>query len=248
LWALAAALPSASAVAQAGGLKTAFEFNLPATVSMDDEGSAALRRVSRFDLVQAWRNLHPGSVGLVVPWARAEFVTGTGPLSLADNSLRSVSSDAFASPLAFEAARYRLESGRVTLRAAVYEDESWTIRLGATAVSSPQTVGLASVGGLSAAGARVGLGLAPMWHASAERRLTDRWSLIGDLNIGAGRPTWSGQPVDMALRAAYDWDRDWSLLGGYRLVDARSGSVPDLTGLGGVNRIQTLTFGVRRSF
>jgi hypothetical protein len=87
-----------------------------------------------------------------------------------------------------------------------------------------------------------------MWHASAERRLTDRWSLIGDLNVGTGRSLLNGQPIDMALRAAYDWDRDWSLSGGYRLVDTRNGSLPGLTGLGGVNRIQTLTFGVRRSF
>lgn len=249
---LCCALPGA-AWAQAGGLKTSFEFQvrtmpLASGLASQDVSLAPLmvgvRSAPRVDFAQAWRGVALGGPGLSAPWQQAELLSGAGPLSFASVSLRPTLSDSWTSPLGFDPARYRLESGRVTLRAPVYEDGGWTLRLGATGVNGAVATGA----GQMPPALRSGLGLAPMWHASADRRLDERWSLGGDLNLGMGRNALGDQPIDMALRAAYEWDRDWSLTGGYRLVDTRSGNLPGLTGLGGVNRIQTLTFGVRRSF
>lgn len=224
--------------AQASGLRTSFDFPVVSSVAAED-GLADWRQTARFDFSAPLKGVAFGAPRLTWPLARAEVLTGTGPLSLASSTGAPLSFDS-ASPLRVDAARYRLESSRLTLRAPVYEDENWTVRVGAT--------GLSNGIGLSALNGRPASGLSPMWHASAERRIGEKWSLIGDLNVAASRTDIGNLPVDMALRAAYDWDRDWSVTGGYRLVDNRNGSMPGLTGIGGVSRVQSLTLGVRRSF
>jgi hypothetical protein len=133
---------------------------------------------------------------------------------------------------------YRFDTYRLSWRTPVYQNANTTIRLGLTGLVRDASIAL-SQPGVSAS--RSNIGLVPLLHASAEHRISDRLSLLGDVDALGSQ---QGHAIDFSLRAQLAIDRDWAVSAGYRVLDG--GANNDT--LYNFARVQSLTVGVRRSF
>jgi hypothetical protein len=108
---------------------------------------------------------------------------------------------------------YRFDSYRATWRYTVHEDEAWAVKLGATAKIRDAEIALEQDGVRSS---KTDVGLVPLFHAYAERRLGERSRLILDLDALASP---QGRAIDFSAQVSYDLGRSFTLAGGWRVVD-----------------------------
>lgn len=108
---------------------------------------------------------------------------------------------------------YEFNSYRATWRYALVDGPEWTFKLGATAKIRDARIAL-SQGGVSAE--KSNTGFVPLLHAYAERRLGERWTLVGDVDALAGGP---GRAIDAGLRVRWQLTPTWSVQGGWRILD-----------------------------
>lgn len=108
---------------------------------------------------------------------------------------------------------YRFDSYRATWRYTLVDSPDWTFKLGATAKIRDARIALAQ-GGVSAE--KSNTGFVPLLHAYAERRLGERWTLVGDVDALAGGP---GRAIDAGLRVRWLLTPSWSVQGGWRILD-----------------------------
>jgi hypothetical protein len=108
---------------------------------------------------------------------------------------------------------YRFDSYRATWRYTLHEDETWVVKLGATAKIRDAEIALEQDGVRSS---KTDEGLVPLFHTYAERRLAERWRLMLDLDALASP---QGRAIDFSALLAYDVGRRFALAGGWRVVD-----------------------------
>ncbi len=135
-------------------------------------------------------------------------------------------------------ATYRFDTYRVTWRTPVFQDADTTIRLGVTGLVRDASISLSQPG---ASASQSNTGLVPLLHGSIERRLSEQWTLIGDIDALGSR---QGRAIDLSLRAQYAIDRDWAVSGGYRILDGGANN----NTLYNFARVQSFTLGLRRAF
>lgn len=135
-------------------------------------------------------------------------------------------------------ATYRFDTYRLTWRTPVYQDADTTVRLGVTGLIRDASISLSQPG---ASASQSNTGLVPLLHASVERRLSEQWTLVGDIDALGSR---QGRAIDLSLRAQYAIDRDWAISGGYRILDGGANN----NNLYNFARVQSFTVGIRRSF
>jgi len=108
---------------------------------------------------------------------------------------------------------YRFDSYRATWRHALVDSRDWTFKLGATAKIRDARIAL-SQGGITAE--KSNTGFVPLLHVYGERRLGERWTLIGDMDALAGGP---GRAIDAGLRVRWQLNPTWAVQGGWRILD-----------------------------
>jgi hypothetical protein len=108
---------------------------------------------------------------------------------------------------------YRFDSYRATWRYTVHEDEAWVVKLGATAKIRDAEIAVEQDGVSSS---KTDVGLVPLFHSYAERRLGQRSRLILDLDALAAP---QGRAVDFSAQVSFDVGRSLNLAGGWRVVD-----------------------------
>lgn len=161
---------------------------------------------------------------------RLETATGLGDrsqLRLSTGAFPQVSSLGIGLPL----------DARATWRYTVYQQQSWTWRLGFTsALGERDPRGLAPLG-------RTRFSALPLLHVAGEGSIAQRW-LLGVEADGLMTPR--GQRFELGLRVSYQLAPNFSLVGGYRLSEG-SGDGEDLlhTGTGFAN---SANFGLRLRF
>lgn len=141
---------------------------------------------------------------LVAPFGFSESGTLAGPVNF-----NGASFDA-ASPTDFT---YRFNSYRATWRYRVYQDRDWTVKLGVTGNIRQAKIALAEGGVVSS---YTDTGFVPLLNVWAERRFSERWRLILDLD-GLASP--QGRAFDFSAKVGYRLNPDWTLTAGLRMLD-----------------------------
>ena len=134
--------------------------------------------------------------------------TSTGPL--AEDTLFAGST--FTGGSDVEAA-YRFNSYRLTYRYRIFDGERWQWKIGATGKIRDARIELRQQG-MSAVDKNVGF--VPLLHLDGEYRWTDRWSFNFNMD-GLAAP--QGRAFDVALKLRYDLSKNWTLSGGYRMLE-----------------------------
>jgi hypothetical protein len=135
-------------------------------------------------------------------------VTETGRLP----STTSFAGTTFAAGVPTEAI-YRFNSWRLTYAYRFRQGSRWGWWIGATAKIRDAKIEL-DQDGVSAA--KTDLGFVPLLHLRAGYRLSDRASLVLDLDALAGGP---GRAEDGSLKLYVDFPESWSFSAGYRTVE-----------------------------
>jgi hypothetical protein len=110
-------------------------------------------------------------------------------------------------------ANYKFNSYRATWRYALWQQPDWTFKVGFTGKIRDASIGL-SQPGLSAV--KDNIGFVPLLHLYGERKLGERWTLIGDFDGLAGGP---GRAIDLGVRARYQINPTWGVQAGWRMLD-----------------------------
>jgi hypothetical protein len=110
-------------------------------------------------------------------------------------------------------ATYQFTSYRVTYRYRIFQGDTWTWRIGATAFVRDARVALAQ-GGREAEDTDVGF--VPLGHVAGEARLGERWTLLLDLDVTAAP---QGRAIDFGGRVQYALSNRWAVAGGYRTIE-----------------------------
>jgi hypothetical protein len=110
-------------------------------------------------------------------------------------------------------ATYQFTSYRLTYRYRIFQGDTWTWRIGATAFVRDARVALAQ-GGREAEDTDVGF--VPLGHVAGEARLGGRWTLLLDLDITAAP---QGRAIDFGGRVQYALSDRWAVGGGYRTIE-----------------------------
>jgi hypothetical protein len=110
-------------------------------------------------------------------------------------------------------ATYQFSSYRATYRYRIYQGDTWTWRLGATAFVRDARVALAQ-DGLEAEDTDVGF--VPLAHLGGEARLGPRWTVVLDLDAIAAP---QGRAIDFSGRVRYALSDRWAIGGGYRTIE-----------------------------
>ena len=141
---------------------------------------------------------------LVAPFGFNESGTLAGPVNFNGASFNA------ASPTNIT---YRFNSYRATWRYRVFQDRDWTIKLGVTGNIRQAKIALAQ-GGISSSYSNVGF--VPLFNAWVERRFSERWRLILDLDA-LGSP--QGRAVDFSAKVGYQLNPNLTLTAGLRVLD-----------------------------
>jgi hypothetical protein len=141
---------------------------------------------------------------LVAPFGFNESGTLAGPVNFNGASFNA------ASPTDIT---YRFNSYRATWRYRVFQDRDWTIKLGVTGNIRQAKIALAQ-GGISSSYSNVGF--VPLLNVWAERRFSERWRLILDLDA-LGSP--QGRAVDFSAKVGYQLNPNLTLTAGLRVLD-----------------------------
>jgi len=110
-------------------------------------------------------------------------------------------------------ARFRFDAYRVGYRYAWIDRPDLQVKVGVTLNVRDAAVSLRQ-GGVYAE--RTDTGVVPLLHVRAEKRLGQRWRLIGDMDglVGPG-----GRAFDIAAKVGYDVSRNYTISAGYRVLD-----------------------------
>lgn len=108
---------------------------------------------------------------------------------------------------------YRFNSWRATWRYTLREDETWTLRLGATAKIRDARVQLEQNGVVTADS---NVGFVPLLHLSAARRLAPGWRLLFETDALAAK---QGRAIDAALMVRWQATSRLHVDGGYRVLE-----------------------------
>jgi len=110
-------------------------------------------------------------------------------------------------------ATYRFDSYRLSWRRTVHEDPQWVVKAGFTGKIRSAEISLRQ-GSTSAS--RTDLGLVPLLHLHAQRRLGERSRLVFE---GDGLTSSRGRAFDLSLRYAHDLRPGLAAFAGLRLLD-----------------------------
>lgn len=108
---------------------------------------------------------------------------------------------------------YTFNTYRLTYRWTFYQRARWRWAIGAAALVRDAEITLEQAGQRQSSD---DLGLVPLLHLYGEYRLSDRTSVILDVE-GAWAPM--GRAVDGALKAQYDFHSGWYVEAGYRTLE-----------------------------
>jgi hypothetical protein len=108
---------------------------------------------------------------------------------------------------------YQFNSYRLTYRYRIYEGDRWTWKIGATGKIRDAKIELRQ-GGVSAVDDNVGF--VPLLHLDGECRWNRKWRF--NLNMD-GLAAKQGRAFDIALKLKYDFAKNWTLAGGYRMLE-----------------------------
>jgi hypothetical protein len=135
-------------------------------------------------------------------------------------------------------ARYQFDSWRLGWRYRWIDRPDLLVRLGATAKLRDASIELIQ-GGASAR--KDNTGFVPLLHASVEKQLGGRWSLVADIDGLAGGP---GYAVDAGAQLRYAISDEWSAHGGVRFLDGGA----DNDEVYAFARFTSITLGFARRF
>lgn len=244
--ALALGLPTLLVAQTAAPARMSIELELGAAqLKKNDLQSPNNATATRFDLARTIgtsKNQGSARITLRIPTSSgSEWLAVYAPLSFKGSAPlgQAVSfqgSNFAAAPST--SATYRFDTYRLTWRTPVYQDADTTVRLGVTGLVRDASISLSQPG---ASASQSNTGLVPLLHASVERRLSEQWTFIGDVDALGSR---QGRAIDLSLRAQYSLDRDWAISGGYRILDGGANN----NTLYNFARVQSFTLGIRRSF
>lgn len=110
-------------------------------------------------------------------------------------------------------AAYQFTSYRATYRYRIFQGDTWTWRLGATAFVRDARIALAQEG---TEAEDTDVGLVPLAHLNGEARLGERWTLVLDLDITAAP---QGRAIDFGGRVRYALSDRWTVGAGYRTIE-----------------------------
>jgi hypothetical protein len=108
---------------------------------------------------------------------------------------------------------YQFNSYRLIYRYRIYEGDRWTWKIGATGKIRDAKIELRQ-GGVSAVDDNVGF--VPLFHLDGEYRWNQKWRF--NLNMD-GLAAKQGRAFDIALKLKYDFSKNWTLAGGYRMLE-----------------------------
>lgn len=127
------------------------------------------------------------------------------------------------SPVAFEGTAfdagvqtegtYRFNSWRISYAYQFRKNSKWVWWIGFTAKIRDAKIELSQEG---RSAKKTDLGFVPLLHIRGMYMLTERSSLILDVDALAGGP---GRAEDASIKFRYDVDEDWSLSAGYRTIE-----------------------------
>jgi hypothetical protein len=108
---------------------------------------------------------------------------------------------------------YQFNSYRLTYRYRIYEGDHWTWKIGVTGKIRDARIELRQ-GGVSTVDDNVGF--VPLLHLDGEYRWNQKWRF--NLNMD-GLAAKQGRAFDMALKLKYNFSKNWTLAGGYRMLE-----------------------------
>ncbi len=110
-------------------------------------------------------------------------------------------------------ATYRFNSYRLTYRYRFYGGDRWRWWVGFTGKIRDAKIRLEQDG---LAAEKTDVGFVPLLHVAGECQLAERWLFSADLD-GLAAP--QGRAFDLALKLSYDLSKNWTIAGGYRMVE-----------------------------
>jgi len=109
--------------------------------------------------------------------------------------------------------KYKFDTYRLSYRWLFLNKNSWRMHVGATLLVRDAKIELEKAGQKAS---ESNLGVAPLLNFSTEWAFARRWAAIFDFEGLAGGP---GRALDLALKLRYDLTDQWSLGGGYRMLE-----------------------------
>lgn len=173
---------------------------------------------TRFDLDDV-TGAGPFAAGRIIvdwnPWRRHGFRLTVAPLQISDTGTLKQAVD-FAGetylPGSTEAT-YKFNTYRLTYRFWIPHNCRWHSNVGVTALVRDANIELRQGATTSR---KTDLGIVPLLHLDTEYHVSNRWSLVADLDA-AWAP--QGRAIDFALKARYRLSRTWDLTFGYRTIE-----------------------------
>jgi hypothetical protein len=108
---------------------------------------------------------------------------------------------------------YKFNNYRLTYAYGVIAQPTFGLQLGLTAFVRDAAIELRQSG---RSAERADLGVVPLIYVRADWRFAERWQAIAEVD---GLVSGQGRAIDFAVKLGYDLTPNWTIAGGYRLLD-----------------------------